>query len=52
MINYILGIITGILLSLVSIIANKLDINKVKSKVLRQKAEIVHLTNPLDNIDL
>jgi len=52
MLNFILGIITGILLSLVSIIANKLDITKVKSKILKQKAEIVHITSPLDNIDL
>jgi len=54
MLNLILGIIIGILLSIVAILSKHLDIifAKVKQRIGKQEATIVSLKNPLDEIDI
>lgn len=54
MLSYILGIITGILLSIVAIVSKSFSdpIKSVKDKLNNNKAYIVETENILDKIDL
>jgi predicted PurR-regulated permease PerM len=54
MLSFILGVIVGILLSLVAIISNKIGalVKKIPEKLSRQDATIVETTDLLDQIDL
>jgi len=54
MIVFALGVITGVLLAMVAMVANKIGVfvKKIPQKLKNQQAIIVNTKNPIDEIDL
>lgn len=52
MLYYFLGIITGLVLAAVNMLAYRREVQVTLKKLFSSRAKIIDPTNPLDNIDL